>query len=201
MTGRRGIFSAGDSFDMAGSVVHAIASGQRAALFMHRYLQGDVLRVRPRPVVQADDIVVNIPSGTAAQPRQAERMRPVAERLSTWDEVVLGFDAEAAIAEAKRCLNCAGHLCKDACAYASPQFDVEADATMQKCDLCHDRWENGRKPICVEACPPRALDAGTMEELTARYGPSNDATDFVYSPVQQPSILSKPKKYPARSLP
>jgi NADPH-dependent glutamate synthase beta subunit-like oxidoreductase/Pyruvate/2-oxoacid:ferredoxin oxidoreductase delta subunit len=199
MTGRPGIFSAGDSFDLAGSVVHAIASGQRAALFMNRFLQGDVLRVRPKTVVQASDIVVNIPAGSPKQPRQAERMRPVAERLSSWGEVVLGFDADAAVAEARRCLNCAGHLCKDACAYSSPQFDIEAEAKMQKCDLCYDRWENGRKPICVEACPPRALDAGTMEELTARYGSSSNAVGFVYSPVQQPSILSKRKKRPAGS--
>lgn len=199
MTARPGIFSAGDSFDRAGSVVHAVASGQRAASFMHRYLQGDVVPVRPEAVVQASDIVVNIPAGTPMEPRQAERMRPVEERLSTWDEVVLGFDAESAIAEAKRCLNCAGHLCKDACAYSSPQFDIEDDATMQKCDLCYDRWEDGRKPICVEACPPRALDAGTMEELTTKYGKSNDAVGFVYSPVQQPSIVSKRKKRPAGS--
>jgi NADPH-dependent glutamate synthase beta subunit-like oxidoreductase len=200
MTGRPGIFSAGDSFDMAGSVVHAIASGQRAAKVIHRFLQGDVLRVRPEPVVQASDILVNIPAGTPKQPRQAERMHPVAERLSSWDEVVLGFDADAAVAEARRCLNCAGHLCKDACAYSSPQFDIEAGAKMQKCDLCYDRWESGRKPICVEACPPRALDAGTIEDLTAKYGPSNSAVGFVYSPVQQPSIVSKRKKRPGGSL-
>ncbi len=199
MTERKGIFSAGDSFDLAGSVVHAIGTGQRAASFMNRYLQGDVLRVRPEPVVQASDIVVDIPAGTQKQPRRAERMRPVAERLSNWDEVVLGFDAEAAVAEAKRCLNCAGHLCRDACAYSVPQFDVEDGAKMQKCDLCYDRWADGKKPICVEACPPRALDAGTMEELTAKYGAANDSVGFVYSPVQQPSILSKRKKRPAGS--
>jgi len=38
-----------------------------------------------------------------------------------------------------------------------------------------------------------------MEELTATYGPSTDAVGFVYSPVQQPSILSKRKKRPAGS--
>lgn len=197
MTERPGIFSAGDSDDLAGSVVHAIASGQRAATYIRRYLQGDVLRVRPQPAPEAADIVVSIPPGTAKESRREERVVPVADRLSNWDEVVLGFDAEAAVAEAERCLNCAGHLCKDACAYSSPQFDVEPDAKMQKCDLCYGRWgDNGRKPICVEACPPRALDAGTMEELTAKYGTANDAVGFVYSPVQQPSIVSRTKKPP-----
>ncbi len=199
MAGRPGIFSAGDSFDLAGSIVHAISTGQRAASYMDRFLQGDVVRVRPEGVVQPSDIVVNVPAGTPTQRRQAERMLPVADRVSSWDEVVLGFDAEAAVAEAKRCLNCAGHLCKDACAYSSPQFTVDDDATMQKCDLCYDRMEAGKNPACVDACPPRALDAGAMEELTAKYGGANDAVGFVYSPVQQPNILSKRKKRPAGS--
>lgn len=199
IAGRRGVFSAGDSYDMAGSVVHAIASGQRAAKYIHRYLQGDVVPVREATKVRAADIVVNIPAGTPTEPRRAERMRPLAERLSTWDEVVLGFDEESAIAEAKRCLNCAGHLCKDACAYSSPQFDVDDGAKMQKCDLCYDRFESGRLPICVEACPPRALDAGTMEELRAKYGDSVDAVGFVLSPVQQPSLVSKRKAPPSGS--
>jgi anaerobic dimethyl sulfoxide reductase subunit B (iron-sulfur subunit) len=90
-------------------------------------------------------------------------------------------------------------LCKDVCPYSAPQFAVEEKAKMQKCDMCFDRWGEGKKPICVEACPPRALDAGTMEELTARYGPSKDAAGFLYSPVQQPSILNKQKKRPAGS--
>jgi Fe-S-cluster-containing dehydrogenase component len=30
---------------------------------------------------------------------------------------------------------------------------------MQKCDLCLESWGEGTKPICVVACPTRALDA------------------------------------------
>ena len=36
---------------------------------------------------------------------------------------------------------------------------------MQKCDLCIERWTDGKKPICVDACPPHALDAGIIDEL------------------------------------
>jgi anaerobic dimethyl sulfoxide reductase subunit B (iron-sulfur subunit) len=45
---------------------------------------------------------------------------------------------------------------------------------MQKCNLCCDRWESGHKPICVEACPMRALDAGPQEEMESKYHKTDD---------------------------
>ena len=42
MTGRRGIFAAGDCFDGAGSIVEAIASGQQAASVMNIFFQVQV---------------------------------------------------------------------------------------------------------------------------------------------------------------
>lgn len=198
MTGRRGVFTAGDCLTGATSIIEAIKSGQKAAFYINRYLQEDVLRVRPEKAVEESDIKVAIPAGTARLPRQAIPMLPVADRISNFKEVSLGFAAEAAMAEAGRCLNCAGHLCKDACPYSAPQFAAEEKAKMQKCDFCFDRWGEGKKPICVEACPPRALDAGFLEELERRYGKAKDAVGFVYSPVVQPSIVNKPKKNPNR---
>lgn len=196
MTGRRGVFTAGDCFTGATSIIEAIASGQKAAFYMNRYLQGDVLRVIPEKTVEDEDLKVDIYAETAQQPRSPMPMLDVADRMSNFKEVSLGFDAEAAMAEASRCLNCAGHLCKDACPYAAPQFAAEEKAKMQKCDMCFDRWDEGKKPICVEACPPRALDAGPMEELASKYGDIKDAVGFVYSDVVQPSIVNKPKKNP-----
>ena len=194
MTGRRGVFSAGDCFTGATSIIDAIASGQKAAFYINRYLQGDVLRVRPEKTVEEADIKVDIPAGTEKQPRQAVPALPLSERVSNFKEVALGFTAEAATEEAKRCLNCAGHLCKDVCPYAAPQFADEEKARMQKCDLCLERWADNKKPICVEACPVRALDAGPLDELRAKYGDVRDAHGFVYSTVAEPSIVNKPKK-------
>ena len=121
-------------------------------------------------------------------------LRAVAERVTNFKEVALGFSPEAAVEEAKRCLNCAGHLCKDVCPYDAPQFADEEKAKIQKCDLCLERWDESKKPICVEACPVRALDAGPLEELRARYGDVREAHGFVYSPIAEPSIVSKPKR-------
>ena len=83
--------------------------------------------------------------------------------------------------------------CREACPYGVPQFGPGADAKMQKCTLCPDRLAEGKSPVCVAACPVRALDAGPLEELAARYGAPGDAEGFAYSPSLGPALVVKPK--------
>jgi anaerobic dimethyl sulfoxide reductase subunit B (iron-sulfur subunit) len=64
---------------------------------------------------------------------------------------------------------------------------------MQMCDFCIDRLTEGKKPICVAACPMRALDAGPIDELAAKYGSDKEAVGFVYSDGLDPSVVFKPK--------
>lgn len=84
--------------------------------------------------------------------------------------------------------------CEDACPYNAPQFAEDGDPEMQKCDFCLDRWKKGKKPICVEACPTRALDAGPMDELREKYGDFREANGFVYDKNTRPSVIFKSKK-------
>ena len=83
--------------------------------------------------------------------------------------------------------------CRAACPYDSPKFGPETDAKMQKCELCHDRWIQGKKPVCVEACPMRALDAGPLDELKTLYGDVREADGFIYSEEAKPSVVFKQK--------
>ena len=85
-------------------------------------------------------------------------------------------------------------LCLEACPYDAPQFGAEENAEMQKCNFCLDRWAEGKKPICVDSCPTRALDAGPIDELRSKYGDVRNAESFVYSEDLIPSITFKPKK-------
>jgi len=85
-------------------------------------------------------------------------------------------------------------LCLEACPYDAPQFGAEENAKMQKCDLCLDRWMEGKKPICVSGCPMWALDAGPIDELRVKYGDVRDTENFVYFEDLVPSITFKPKK-------
>jgi anaerobic dimethyl sulfoxide reductase subunit B len=64
---------------------------------------------------------------------------------------------------------------------------------MEKCDLCYERIEEGKRPICVEACPMHALDAGDLDEMGRKYEGGRDAEGFHYSSDTRPSIILKPK--------
>jgi len=84
-------------------------------------------------------------------------------------------------------------LCLQACPYEAPQFSGEDNAKMQMCDLCLDRWAEGKKPICVDSCPMRALDAGPIDDLGAKYGDVKEATGFVYAAQIKSSVIFKPR--------
>lgn len=104
MTNRPGVFAAGDAITQPVSVIHAIASAKRAAAAMDAYLRG----------VPLSDVSVGAPvshrelAEAERQPRPRLPVPTIAmeERLSTFKEVELGFDAEQAVAEASRCLAC-----------------------------------------------------------------------------------------------
>jgi len=98
------------------------------------------------------------------------------------------------VVEPEICLgkdNC--DLCWQACPYKAPQFPAEENAKMQKCDLCLDRWADGKQPTCVASCPMRALAAGPVEELMVAYGEAKEAHGFAYSAETKPSVVFKPK--------
>lgn len=84
-------------------------------------------------------------------------------------------------------------LCLEACPYNAPQFESEDEATMEKCNLCEHRLAQNMAPICVEACPMRALDVGPMEDLIAKYGNERETTGFVPSSDCIPSVIFKTK--------
>ena len=85
-------------------------------------------------------------------------------------------------------------MCLEACPYDAPQFGAEEDAKMQKCNSCLDRLAEGKKPTCVDACPMRAMDAGPIEELKAKYGDVREADGFAYSEKLMPAIVFKTKE-------
>ncbi len=192
-TGRPGVFAGGDAVSGPTSSIEAIAAGQRAAASIDNFLQRRIVKSWPS-AEEASEIKVEIPADVQKSPRQKMPALEASRRTADFKEVELGFTEEAAVAEAKRCLNCAGHLCLDVCPYGAPQFGAEACAKMEKCDFCLDRLAENKRPICIAACITNALDSGPLEELKGKYAEVKEIEGFRYSQNLKPSVLFKPKK-------
>ena len=96
-------------------------------------------------------------------------------------------DAETGLVsvDAGKCIGCG--YCHMACPYNAPKVDREKGHSV-KCDGCAERVAAGEKPVCVEACPARALDFGTIEEM-AKLGERGNI-----APLPEPTY-TKPNLY------
>ena len=65
----------------------------------------------------------------------------------------------------RKCISCG--YCHLACPYNAPQVDKSRGHSV-KCEGCPDRLAAGEAPLCVLACPARALGFGTAEAMAAR---------------------------------
>ena len=63
---------------------------------------------------------------------------------------------------------------------------------MHKCDACADRVAQGLLPICVEACPQRAIEFGEISELRKKYGDNADIAPLPSSSTTKPSLVIRP---------
>ncbi len=104
----------------------------------------------------------------------------------------------AVLIDESKCDAC--RLCYDACPYGAPMFEEDTlTAKAQKCTLCYDRLERNEQPICVLACPMRALDFGPLSELSATYGLKETLEDLPDPRITEPSVLFRARR-PKRQL-
>ncbi len=91
-----------------------------------------------------------------------------------------------------KCIGC--RFCTWNCPYGVPQF-IKEIGKVSKCDMCKDLIEKGENPVCVDACPMRAIKSGEIEELKAEYGSESvdELAILPLSSVTSPSLLIKPK--------
>lgn len=112
------------------------------------------------------------------------------DAISKTDNGIVLVDSDACIGNVE-----CDSKCLKACPYDAPQFAEGDGAKMRKCDFCAARWDEDKKPICVDACPVRAMDAGEMSDMKAKYGDIQNADQFKYSDRTKPAIVFKPKVF------
>jgi len=63
-----------------------------------------------------------------------------------------------------KCMGC--RYCMISCPFDVPKFEYNSvNPKIQKCNLCFNRLEKGKKPACVEACPAEALLFGKRRNI------------------------------------
>ena len=95
------------------------------------------------------------------------------------------------IVNEETCIGC--RYCHMACPYDAPQYDAQK-GHMTKCDGCYSRVKAGQKPICVDACPLRALDFAPIDELRAKYGEQASIAPLPPAEITYPNLVVKPNK-------
>lgn len=80
-----------------------------------------------------------------------------------------------------KCMGC--RYCMVSCPFDIPKFEYhEWNPKIQKCNMCYERIQEGKRPACVETCPTDALMFGTKRELmeVARYRIYNNPEKYTH---------------------
>ena len=174
-TERGGFFAGGDVIFQPHTVVHAIASGKRAAIFidahlkkqkweglfeelrvgekgslsMKRYLQDEKERapLSGKTVLLKD---LNLDYFEYQKRVKMPKAKP-SRRSASFDEVNLGFNEETAVEEARRCFNCGVcNLC-DNCFIFCPDVAIQKGKEGELNIIDYDHCKGCG--ICMEECP------------------------------------------------
>jgi ferredoxin len=159
------VFFGGDSAFGPKNIIWAVAHGHEAAISIDRMCRGDDIEQRPDPLVQMASQKMGIHEWSydneiTLDQRFKVPLREKAVALRDIKaEVELGFDAELALKEAYRCLNC----------------DIETMFTGSLCIECD---------ACVDICPTDCItftENGEEAELRTRLkAPSLNLTQDLY---------------------
>jgi NADH-quinone oxidoreductase subunit F len=105
-----GVYAGGDFVTGPAFVITAIAAGRRGAVAIDKYLCGDTSRVELYDVKAtappSEEKVDDLQEDLGEKPRVEMPVRPPRKRVSSFEEIEVGFSEEQAREEAKRCLRC-----------------------------------------------------------------------------------------------
>ncbi len=165
-----GVFATGDLVIGADSAVAALASGRHAAFGIDSFLRDRIPAELPREFAPWQTRLHMKVTDLPAQPCQPMPQLSPEGRTAGFEPIDLGYDAQTAQAEARRCLSCECSECVKHCKYlarhctspielAHKFADLKAESRYipYSCNLCG---------LCAEVCPEN-LDTGLFA-LAAR---------------------------------
>lgn len=91
----------------------------------------------------------------------------------------------------ERCIGC--RRCAESCPYDSPQYNPST-GKVAKCDFCLDLLDDNKPPVCVSACPMRALDYGSLDLLWQKYGRVSHTRGMPDASITQPALVITPHR-------
>ena len=142
MTSAAGVFAGGDCVFGPRLIIDSVADGKRAAVGIDEDLRGTR---HPEPIVEVEVLERHsMPLNLLDLIRPPIPMLPLNRRTGV-TEVEIGFDEEAAVAEAQRCLHC----------WVNTVFEGTPEDGTQ-CILCGG---------CVDVCPENCLELVSLDRI------------------------------------
>ncbi|WP_062202326.1 NAD(P)-binding protein [Demequina salsinemoris] len=154
MTGRDGVFAAGDVSPGSRTATYAIGRGSRAAQAVTAYLASRPVPLEP-PVREATYDRLN-PWYYSDAPKQHRTELEAARRVTGFEEVLSGLDAEHAVFEARRCMSCGSCFECDNCFGMCPDDAIKKLGPGQGFAIDYDYCKGCG--ICASECPAGSID-------------------------------------------
>ena len=152
-TARPGVFAGGDAVAGERTVTTAIGNGAQAAARIDAYLRGVPLKTPPLPPPATFDLLNTVYYSDA--PASVRPRLDLARRVSTFDEIEGGLDADTALFEARRCLSCGTCFECDNCYGMCPDNAITKLGPGLRFTIDYDYCKGCG--ICVAECPAGAI--------------------------------------------
>lgn len=147
-----GVFAGGDCATGADIAITALAAGRKAAVAINEYLHGEnvIGEISPFYSSMGDekaDVPKEILEGKPKEERAKMPELKIEPRVKTFEEVEIGFDYDAALKEARRCLTCG-------CSQAG---DCRIQELCTEYGVDQERYKGARRHYYVDDSHPKVI--------------------------------------------